>query len=463
MPAHYPRELLVADARSIARLGAPLLVNNLAVTGMVFADTVMAGQLGARDLAGLAVGSAWYNLFMFVGLGLFMAVSPSVAHAYGAGDTQAVTRYVRQSWWFGLVLSVLLATGMWQAAWALPALGIDPEILPVAVGYVHAMSFGLPGLLAFYSLRFASEGLGHTKPIMFIAMGGLVINVIGNWIFMYGKFGMPRLGAVGCGVATSIAMWAMFFAMLSYMRRHRVYRPFGFFHQFDKPDLAVIRELTRLGLPISGSILAEGGLFVSAALLMGSMGAVIVSAHQIALNYASFMFMIPLSVSSATTIHLGHTLGRGDARRARYAGFVGIGLCAIIMAVSACSILLFDEHIAALYTRDAQVQSLAATLLLAAAVFQLSDGVQVGAAGALRGFKDTTIPMALCLFSYWGVGFSLAYVLGVRRGGGPVMVWVGLIAGLTVCSVLLIIRYVWVSRARQRSAAERYESLAGGL
>jgi len=460
MPAHYPRELLVADARSIARLGAPLLVNNLSVTGMVFADTVMAGQLGARDLAGLAVGSAWYNLFMFMGLGMFMAVSPSVAHAYGAGKLQAVTRYVRQSWWLGVALSVMLVTGLWQAAWALPALGIDPEILPVAIGYVHATSFGLPGLLAFYSLRFASEGLGHTKPIMFIALGGLVLNVIGNWIFMYGKFGMPRLGAVGCGVATSIAMWAMFLAMLVYVRRHRVYRPFGFFHQFDKPDLEVIRELTRLGLPISGSILAEGGLFVSAALLMGAMGAVIVSAHQIALNFASFMFMIPLSVSSATTIHIGHTLGRGDVQRARHAGFVGIGLCAAIMAISACNIFLFDEQIAWLYSSDPEVIRLAATLLLAAAVFQLSDGVQVGAAGSLRGFKDTAIPMGLCLFSYWGVGFSLAYVLGVRRGGGPVMVWAGLIAGLTVCAVLLIARYIWVSRARLRTAAQRYEPQA---
>lgn len=462
MPAQYPRALLAADARSIARLGAPLLVNNLSVTGMVFADTVMAGQLGARDLAGLAVGSAWYNLFMFMGLGLFMAVSPCVAHAYGAGNSQAVTRYVRQSWWLGSALSVLLVTGMWQAGWALPALGIDREILPVAIGYVHAMSVGLPGLLAFYSLRFASEGLGHTKPIMFIALCGLMLNVIGNWIFMYGKFGMPRLGAVGCGVATSIAMWTMFLVMFAYVRRHRVYRPFAFFQRLEWPDAVVIRELTRLGLPISGSILAEGGLFVAAALLMGAMGAVIVSAHQIALNFASFMFMVPLSISSATTIHLGHTLGRGEVQRARQAGFVGIGLCAAVMAISAGNILLFNEQIAALYTRDTAVQGLAATLLLTAAVFQLSDGVQVGAAGALRGFKDTAIPMGLCLFSYWGVGFSLAYVLGVRRQGGPVMVWVGLIAGLTVCAVLLITRYIWVSRARLRTASP-YEPLAGGL
>ncbi|HWK74205.1 MAG TPA: MATE family efflux transporter [Povalibacter sp.] len=460
MPSSDFRERVAADAGSIARLGGPLLINNLSVTGMSFADTVMAGQLGARDLAGLAVGAAWYNLFMFVGLGLFMAVSPAVAHAYGAQDLRGVTRYVRQSWWMTLGLSLALLIGLWQASWALPALNISPDILPVAVGYVHAMSWGLPGLLAFYSLRFASEGLGYTKPIMFIAFFGLVLNVIGNWIFMYGKFGMPRLGAIGCGVATAITVWLMFLSMLAFVRRHRTYRPFGFFERLDKPDFSVLGELLRLGLPISGSILAEGGLFVAAALLMGAMGAITTGAHQIALNFAAFMFMVPLSISSATTIHVGHTLGRGHVARARFAGFVGIGMCTCVMVISACGILLWNDRIAALYTTDEVVRSLAATLLLAAAVFQISDGLQVGAAGALRGFKDTAVPMALCWFSYWAVGFSLAYVFGVRQGLGPLYVWVGLIAGLTVCAVLLSTRYTWITQARLQAALQVEDRLA---
>lgn len=444
------RARVAADASSIARLGGPLLINNLSVTGMSFADTVMAGQLGARDLAGLAIGVAWFNLWMFLGLGLLMAVSPAVAHAYGAEDVPGVTRYVRQSWWLTIVLSIVLVIGLWQVAWALPAMGIAPEILPVAIGYVHAMSWGMPGLMAFFALRFASEGLGYTKPIMFIAFFGLVLNVIGNWIFMYGKFGMPRLGAVGCGVATAIAVWLMFFAMLRYVQTHRVYRRFDFFRRFEKPNFAVLGELLRLGVPIAGSVLAEGGLFVSTALLMGAMGATTTGAHQIALNFAAFMFMIPLSISSATTIHVGHTIGRGDVQRARFAGFVGICMCASVMVISACGIVLWNAQIAALYTGDTVVRSLAATLLLAAAVFQVSDGVQVGAAGALRGFKDTAVPMALCWFSYWVIGFTLAYVFGVRQQLGPVYVWVGLIAGLTVCAALLVTRYTWITQQRVR-------------
>lgn len=442
------RARLVADARTIAALGGPLLGNNLSLSGMAFADTVMAGQLGAVDLAGLAVGVACYHLFLYVGFGVLMATSPSVAHAYGAGDTDKVTRYARQSWWLVLALVVLLTSGIRQVDYFLPAIGTAPEILPVAIGYVHAMSWGLPGMLAFLSLRYTSEGLGRTKPIMFIGFLGLSANVFGNWVFMYGKFGAPALGAVGCGVATAISIWLMFFAMLWHMRLHRAYRPFKFFARIDRPDWPMIGELTRVGAPIAGSILAEGGLFVAAALMMGAMGATIVAGHQIALNYAAFMFMVPLAISSATTIHVGHSVGRGDLQGARNAGFIGVVMCAAVMSISAIMILLLNDQIAALYTRDPPVRELAAGLLLMAALFQFSDGVQVGTAGALRGFKDTTVPMALCVFSYWAVGFSFAYYFGVYRGGGPVMVWAGLTVGLTVSAVLLVVRYVLVTRAR---------------
>jgi MATE family multidrug resistance protein len=436
---------IVADAGAITRLGGPILVNNLSVTAMAFADTVMAGRLGARDLAGLAVGVSYFNLFMLIGLGLFMSLSPAVAHAHGADDTRAIARYMRQSWWLVGGATAVLFTGMRQADAVLPAIGIAPDILPVAIGYVQALSWGLPGLLAFFALRFASEGLGHTRPIMYIAFAGLLLNILGNWIFMYGKLGMPAMGAIGCGVATAIAFWIMFLSMLGYMSRQRLYRRFELFRRMEPPDGRVMLELLRLGAPVAGSVLAEGGLFVAAALLMGVMGATIASAHQIALNYAAFMFMVPLAVSSATTIHVGHLLGAGRPQAARHAAATGIGICVAVMIISAISIVMLNDEIAALYTRDPEVRKLAAALLLMAAIFQVSDGLQVGAAGALRGFKDTAVPMALCLFSYWAVGFPLAYVLGIRRSLGPAYVWVGLIAGLSVCALLLLFRYRLVS------------------
>ncbi len=444
----YTREHRTADLRSIARLGGPLLANNLAITGMTFADTVMAGQLGAVQLAGLAIGAAYWQLFLFIAFGMLMAVSPAVAHANGAKDVAAVADYVRQAWWLVAALAVVLVAGLLQVSWVLPAVGISEEILPTAIAYVHAITFGMPGALAFFSLRYASEGLGRTKPIMYIGLVGLVLNVFGNWVFMYGKFGLPAMGAPGCGLATALVFWFMFFAMLMHMRRHRVYRPFDFFAKIARPHARTLRELVRIGAPIAGAILAEGGLFVAAALIMGSMGAITAGAHQIALNYASFMFMMPLAISSATTIHVGHTLGRGERARARAVGLLGIASCAAVMFVSAVGIALLNDTIAALYTRDPPVRELAATLLLMAALFQLSDGIQVGAAGALRGYKDTAVPLLLCLFSYWVVGFWLAYYFGVMRQGGPIYVWGGLIVGLTVSAVLLVSRLLRITQAR---------------
>lgn len=451
------RQRFLADARAILRLGGPLLVNNVAIAGMGFTDTVMAGRLSAQDLAAVAVGSAFHVFFYFAGLGTLMAMSPLVAHAYGANQSEGVGRLARQALWLSQFIAITLIVPMLFVKPILVGIGIAPEIVPKAQGFVYAICCGLPAIMAFLALRFVSEGIGWTRPIMFTAIVGLVSNVIGCYVFMYGKLGFPALGAVGTGVSNAVVMWIMFAVMLAYVRRHRIYRPLGLFAQFDAPRLSALREILTLGLPIGGAVLSEGALFVAAAFIMGTMGATVVAAHQIALNYAALMFMIPLSVHSATTIHVGHALGRGEVARGRFAGFTGIAMCGGFMACSALVILALGPQIAALYTGDPAVQTLAAGLLLMAAIFQISDGLQVGGAGALRGFKDAHVPMLLSLLAYWGVGFPLAYGLGVVAGLGPRSVWVGLIAGLTVCALLLNLRYYWISGRALRLALPQPE------
>jgi len=351
---------------------------------------------------------------------------------------------------------VVVVAGMSCAGPVLHRIGTDPVIVPDTTGYVLAVACGMPAMLGFLALRYLSEGVGHTRPIMYIALAALPLNVFGNWVFMYGKLGMPALGAVGTGVSTAIVMWAMFLAMLAYVRRHRVYRPFAIFTGFERPDRRRLREMLALGLPICGSVMSEGALFVAAGLIMSTLGAVQVAAHQIAINYASFMFMVPLALHSATTIHVGHRAGAGDPRAARAAGYAGIVLCGLLMLVSAVVIAFANRAIAGIYTEDSTVLALAATLLLLAGVFQVSDGLQIGAAGALRGFKDAKVPMWLNFTSYWLVGFPLAFGLGVVWGGGPVYVWIGLIAGLTACAAALNLRYRHVAaRAVAVGAARR--------
>ena len=434
------------DARAILRLGLPLLVANLAVAGMSLADTLMSGQLGAGALAAVAVGSSYYGVFMVVGLGTMTALSPLVAHAYGGGHGALIGAYARQGGWIGLALALLLVLGLSAVKPLLTLIGTDPAVVPDSVGYVYAVAAGIPGLLGFQALRAVSEGLGRTRPMMTIALAGLATNIVGNWVFMYGKFGLPALGAVGTGVATAIVQWLMFAMMLAHVLRHRAYRPYGIFARFERPDSARIREILRLGVPIGGSMVAESALFSAAGLMMSTLGATIVAAHQIALNYAAFMFMAPVSLHSATTIHVGHALGRGDRAGARRAGFVGIGLCALLMLASALLLAVANEQIAALYTQDGAVRAVAASLLLLAAVFQVSDGLQVGAMGALRGFKDARWPLVITIGAYWLVGFPLAFYGGIVQGGGPAGVWWGLIAGLSVSAALLTLRYAFVSR-----------------
>jgi MATE family multidrug resistance protein len=439
------RQRFHADARSILHLAGPLMANNLAVAGMSFTDTVMAGQLSAHDLAAVAIGSAFHVFFYLTGLGILMAMSPLVAHAYGAGENARVGCLARQALWLSQAIALILIVPMLFVDPILHEIGIAPDIIPKASGFVYAICCGVPGVMAFLALRFVSEGIGWTRPIMYTAMIGLVANVAGCYVFMYGKLGFPALGAVGTGVSSALVMWLMFAVMLAHVRRHRVYRPFALFARFECPDAVMLREILALGLPICGSVISEGALFVAAAFIMGTMGATAVAAHQIAINYAALMFMIPLSLHSATTIHVGHALGGGRPAAGRFAGFVGIALCGGFMACSAAVIVFLGEHIAALYTRDEGVRTVAAGLLVMAAIFQVSDGLQIGGAGALRGFKDAHVPMLLALFAYWVIGFPLAYGLGVARGLGPTYVWVGLIAGLTACAALLNVRYFVIS------------------
>ncbi|HUG04757.1 MAG TPA: MATE family efflux transporter [Steroidobacteraceae bacterium] len=441
------RNAFPRDSRAILRLAGPLCVNNLVIAGMMLTNTLMAGRLGAAPLAGVAVGGSYYQMFWLFGLGVLMSISPLAAHAYGGGRDLEVGRRFRQGIWLALMLAVPLVSGLACVVPVLRWFGTDAEAIPHAAGYVYAMCFGMPAMLVYLAHRYTSEGIGWTRPVMYTAAVGLATNVAGNWIFTRGSFGMPSLGATGCGIATALASWAMLTTMHVYQRRHAIYRRFALFTRLDRPDSPMLREILGLGLPIAGSVVSEGALFVVAALLMSTLGMAIVAAHQIALSYASLMFMIPLSLHSATTIHVGHQLGRGDRLAGRNAGWSGIAMCGVVMAVSSVGVLLAREGIVTAFTSDPDVHALAMWLLLFVALFQIPDGLQVGAAGALRGFKDARVPMALNFTAYWLIGFPAAWWFGIHLGIGPSGIWSGLIVGLTVCAALLIWRYARISRS----------------
>jgi MATE family multidrug resistance protein len=434
------------EARAMLILGLPIIVHNLALVGMGLTDAIMAGLLGAKTLAGVAVGSsAWAPIFLF-SLGLLMAQSPTTAHLHGAGKDHEVGRYARQMAWISQVMG-------WGGFFLLrnlhpflQAIHIEPEIVPVADGYLRAVAWGLPGLCLYQVLRFTSEGIGRTRILLGIAIGGLAMNGVLDYIFMYGKLGLPAMGATGTGYATALTQWLMFFGMLLYVSRRRHYRVLKIFERFDWPDVHKLKELLFLGVPIAVSIFMESSLFSGVGLMMGTLGTDIVAAHQIALNYASFVFMVPMSVALAISVRVGHALGRGDRAEARLAGFTGIGVCLCFEVLSASSMALLPHQIVGLYTHDAAVAAIAVSLLYMGAIMQISDGIQVSAMGALRGYKDTGIPTLITVLAYWGVGFPLAWAFGIPLHLGPQMIWAGFIAGLTVAAVLLTLRFMKLSR-----------------
>jgi MATE family multidrug resistance protein len=437
---------VAAEVRELLRLCGPLLANNLAIAGMAFADTVMAGRLGARDLAAVAVGSSLWLLALLLGLGTLMGLNPITAHFVGAETPEKVGPYFRQGLWLSQALALLLIVVMWPVEPVLRAAGVDPSIVGLTSGYVHAIMLGLPGGLAYLSLRFISEGIGRTRPVMYCALVGLAINVALNYVLMFGKLGFPHFGAIGCGIASAIALWCMLGAMLLYVRWHSGYRPYALFERWEWPKRALQRELLAVGFPIGAALLVEEGLFTFVGVLMGTLGAAVAAAHQIALNYATTAFMVPLAVHSATIIRVGQAMGAGKYDEVRLRGFTGIALCGTIMLCSAIALLLFSKEIVGFYTNDPAVRDVAVSLLLIAAIFQVSDGLSLGGAGALRGLKDTRVPMYFCIVAYWVIGLPLAWWLGIGLGLGPRWVWVGFVAGLTTAALLLNARFIYITR-----------------
>ncbi len=445
---HFDSTEFRTQTKGLMRLGGPLIINNLSVAGMQFADAVMAGSLGAKELAAVAVGGSVWFVFLTLCLGILMAISPIVARHFGAGEYSLIGRYTRQGIYLAVLMGVpLVFFGQFAALPILEFFGIDADFRQLAGGYLSAIMFGAPGILVFLALRFTTEGTGLMRPIMYTSVFSLLCNVFLNYVLMFGHFGAPALGAIGCGYASAITMWIVMFALGGHMMLSKRYRPFNIFSKVAPLRLSVFREILWLGVPIAVTITAEAGLFSAVSILIGTRGTEITAAHQIAISFSSTTFMIPLALSAATTVLVGQLIGAGKFREARIGGLVGITLCAGFMMVSALFLLAFRDAVVGLYTNDSVVTGIAVSLLLIAAVFQVADGIQIGAAGALRGYKDTGVPMVINMFAFWMLAFPLAYLAAITYQASPNYIWAGFVVGLSVAAILLTWRFIRLSRA----------------
>ena len=440
-----------SEARQLLALAIPVIIAQVAQTSMGFVDTVMAGGYSATDMAAVAIGtSVWLPAILF-GHGLLLALTPVIAPLNGSGRRDRIHHQVRQGFWLAGFVSILIMVVLWNAGYIIGSMhNIDPQLADKAVGYLRALLWGAPGYLFFQVARNQCEGLAKTKPGMVIGFLGLLVNIPVNYIFIYGHFGMPELGGVGCGVATAAVYWFMFFTMINWTKRARSMRDIRNTEVQSKPDFAVLLRLSQLGLPIALALFFEVTLFAVVALLVSPLGIVDVAGHQIALNFSSLMFVLPMSLAAAVTIRVGYRLGQGSTLDAQVAARTGLAVGVTMAFFTALFTVTLREHIALLYNDNPEVITLAAQLMLLAAVYQLSDSIQVIGSGILRGYKDTRSIFFITFTAYWVLGLPSGYILAltdlVVDRMGPAGFWIGFIIGLTAAAVLMMLRMRFLQR-----------------
>ncbi len=443
-PATGLLQQLLPEWKHLAILGLPILVTQLSQMANGVIDTVMAGHYSAQDLAGVAIGNSfWMPVYLFF-VGILGALQPTISHHRGA---QALARIVPVSWQ-GLYIaagsSVLMALVLSRVEPVLVWLRLDTATAAITQGYLDGFMWGIPAMLLIAALRGLTDGLGHTRVMMAVSLLSNVINLPLNYVFIYGKLGIPEMGGIGCGWATAIANGVAALALLGYLHFSKELRDFSLLRSIVKPHWREILALLKLGIPIGFTLFFEVSMFTIIALFLAPLGPIVVAGHQLVLNFVSLMFMVPLSLGMALTLRVSYLIGANESQRAQKLAHSTLLLALGIALFYVPLLLLGKSLIAALYTTDPEVQQIAIGLLQLAAIFQIADVLQVTAISALRGYRDTRIPMLIILLAFWGVGMPLGYALTFTNLIVPAMgaagFWIGLIAGIASACVLLLMR-----------------------
>ena len=429
----------------------PVLITQVAMYLMTFFDIVMTGQYDTIHLAGVSVGSSFW-MPIFTGLsGILVGLTPVIAQALGANDREAIRPTVQQ----GLYISVGLASIVFLLLFTLiPSvlneMALEEDVRRIANDYLIGMSIGLFPLFAYSVFRSFFDALGATKMSMFIVLIAAPINIVLNAMLIYGLFGLPELGGVGAGYASGLTYWISLLIALVIAHRSSLFRPFALFQSWVAPNVRDMGTLLAIGVPIGLAMFIETSIFSAITLLIGNAySTAIVSSHQIALNFTSFLYMMPLSISIGVTILVGQAVGAKKWDEAKSYSALAIGVALVCSILSIIGLLTFREQIASIYTKDVELARLAATFFLFAAVFQLSDAVMAPIQGALRGYKDVNATFIMAIISFWVVGLPAGWLLATKTTLGPYGYWVGLIIGLATGAITLAFRLRHVQRRVQ--------------
>ena len=437
------------------RLATPLALTELGWLAMGFVDTVMVGRLpdSATAIGAVSLGTTLFYTIGIFGSGIMLGLDTLVAQAYGAGKLEECHRTLWNALYMALMLSPAVMIAVLACLPLFPRFGLSPALVAATVPFLKALIWSTLPLVLYFALRRYLQAMSIVKPVVFTLVSANLVNLVGNWVLVYGHLGMPALGVAGSGWATCISRVYMITALAAATVYYDRQRNSGLWRASRRMELRRMAELLRLGLPAASQLLAEIGAFTMATFLIGRLGALALAGHQIALNVASFTYMVPLGISSAAAVRVGQGLGARDVHAAARAGWTALFFGACFMSFAGLMLLSFARPIARIYTPQAEVVRAGAVLLMVAAIFQLFDGLQVVATGALRGAGNTRTPMLANLFGYWAVGLPLGALLCFHwRLGAPGM-WIGLCAALMLIGSVLAVVWRRTVNASAKAAA----------
>jgi MATE family multidrug resistance protein len=450
----YQTHTLQEKLRQFLSVLLPILVSQLALFSMTFFDTIMSGHAGPVDLAGVAIGSSIWVPIQSGLTGILLAVTPMVAQLVGAMRKDQVPFTVIQALYLSVVIGVaVILCGALVLEPILNSMSLETDVREIAWRYLIALSFGIVPMFVYTVLRCFIDALGMTRVTMIITLISLPINVALNYLLIFGKFGFPRLGGVGAGVASAITYWCITLISLYVVHRVQPFTEYRMFSRMFRVSLPAWKELLRLGVPIGFSIFFEVSIFAAVTLLMSQFNTVTIAAHQAAMNFASFIYMVPLSISMSLTIVVGFEVGAKRFRDARQYSFLGIGIALMMASLFAVGLFLFSQQVAGFYTTDPDVLQLTQHFLMYSILFLLSDAVAAPIQGILRGYKDVTVPFVAALVSYWVIGLPLGYLLANYTSLAAFGYWIGLIAGLAAGAVFLFGRLLLMQRRTVKADA----------
>lgn len=425
----------------------PILITQVSMYLMNFFDTVMSGRSGADDLAGVAIGSSlWVPIFTGIN-GILIAITPIIAQLTGAKENDDIPRKVQQGLYLAIALAiVILIIGSFVLNPILLQMDLEPNVRHTAKYYLISLSLGIIPLFIFNTLRSFIDSLGETRTSMTIILISLPLNIVFNYIFIFGKLGLPAFGGIGAGIATAITYWLVCLIALSTIYKIRPFNQFNIFNQWVKPSLFEWWEQLKIGIPIGFAIFFETSIFAAVTLLMSVYNTYTIAAHQAAMNFASLLYMLPLSVGMALTIAVGYEVGGKRLLDARTYSYIGI-LSGLIIAVFAGLVLfIFNGPVAKLYNSNPEVIALTKQFIYFAIFYQLADAIGAPIQGALRGYKDVNITLIMALVSYWLIGLPTGWFLANYTSLGPFGYWVGIIVGLSSGAIALLVRLLYIQK-----------------